>query len=514
MKLITLFLLALSQVAFSQHPEDLVSGDALAVLSIRNGYEINSQLELINKRAGIDLQNTQVINNEILSLFIKNSSDIDLSKEVLLTIEPPVLADGQKATGMFGPMPHLVLICKPKTGCELEIIPFSGVNKGTLHDGWFIASGSNNWSPPQSDSLSPIFSELPEGQLSLVIRFAKLWSQIGPLTQMAGGMMIGQMNKPGPTGVVDPKTRKQTAAISTAFRKVMQFCSQVEALSMSASIQRGKLKTEVIVVQKNPATIYVDNSLMLKMSRGLSGRALQYAMSGDFTRALMDFQLDSLGEQFDGFPVVTVTKGMRKLSDLQGDSVVSFGLDRNNGLTIAAFAEASDLEAYLAQVPVVIDEMSDQFADKFQMKLTPSVDSLTRWTVSMLGNDAQDMKVMNAVIPTDTILTFGDIDGWIGFGFGSKKSHQFAEGRNETDLSRLIESNEDISIEFAMAMDYRKFASGFLAVAKKAGTDGGKTLSKGPSAKTEIVIGMNATGYELGIEMELAGLAQLMVEMD
>jgi len=221
-----------------------------------------------------------------------------------------------------------------------------------------------------------------------------------------------------------------------------------------------------------------------------------------------------MGNNLTEFPMIAVTEGMRELADLQGDNVVMYDLDANDGLTIFALAETTDAKAYLSKVSSMMDKMTQQFADEFQMELTPT-DEPTTWKVDMLGSDAEDMKVMNAVVPTDTIISFGELGDWVGFVFGSRKVLPSVETKGETNLSRLISAHEDISIEFAMSMDARKFASAFMAIAEAAGTDdGSKTIASGPSAITEAVLGTNDKGWKLEVQMDIAGISKLVGEMD
>jgi hypothetical protein len=509
MKLITCIVLALTSFSFAQHPQDLVSPDALAVLSIKNASSIQTSLNAISsKSVGSPI-------DDVLSQFIKNPTAIDYSKGVLLTIEPGVMPEGQRPTGMFGAMPHLVVICKPKAGQTLQLNSFSGVNTSTMHEGWFVAAGGNSWSPPEGGKVSPIFAQLPEGQVSLHVMFGKLWSQIGPITQMAGGMMIGQMNKPGPTGVIDTGTRKQTAAISQAFRKVMQFCSQINSISASATLNRGVLGSEIMVERKNLSEVIVDNTTMFEMATSLRGGTLQYSMSGEFTSVLMDYQLGLMANDFDAFPIVTVTEVMRELTHLQGDNVVMYDLDSKEGLTIHALAETTDAEAYLSKAATSIDEMTDQFASQFQMELEPNAKYPTTWDVNMIGDDASDMKVMHTIVPVDTVFSFGQLGNWVSFIFGPKSSLPFAKSQGANNLSKLIASNKELSIEFAMSLDARKFAGAIMAIAESAGTDtGSNKIASTPSAVIEAVLGSKGKGWKFKTEMDLAGLAKLTEEME
>jgi len=508
MKLLLCIILVVTSTTFSQHPEDLVSADSLAILSIQDASAIQTSLEAI----GTQFTGTPI--NDLLSQFIENPSAIDYSQGVILSIEPSV-ALGLSPGGMFGAMPHLVVICKPIAGSTLELKPFSGVNISTMHDGWFVAAGGTSWTPPESGKLSPLFSELPQAQVSLHVSFGKLWSQIGPITQMAGGMKIGQLNKPGITGVVDLATRKQTAAISQAFRKVMQFCSQVETISASLSLVEGIVDTQIKIAQKNPQSKAIDNTPMQEMASSMRNSALQYAMSEEFTQLILSYDLESLGKDFDEYPMIAITEAMRDLGDLQGDNVVMFELDEKNGMTISALAETSDPEAYLARVEVMINGMTDQYADDFQMKLTPTSDSKTKWDVSMLGKTKADLKMMHAVIPSDTVLAFRRVGDWIGFSFGAVNPNPFMENPAATDLSRLITTHENISVDFAMAMDARKLISGIMAIENVEGLDPNAiTIPTTPSAKTEVVLGQNATGWMLNIQTDIAGLSMLMNEIN
>ena len=325
--------------------------------------------------------------------------------------------------------------------------------------------------------------------------------------------MIGQLNKPGITGVIDPATRKQTAAISQAFRKVMQFCSQVETISASLSLVEGKVDTRIKVAQKNPKSKSIDNTPMQEMASLMRNSALQYAMSEEFTKLLLSLY-ESFGKEIDEYPMITITEAMRDLGDLQGDNVVMFGLEDKVGLTISSLVETTDQEAYLSRAQDVINNMTTQFAKDFQMKLAPSSGSNTEWTVSMLGETKADLKMMHAVVPTDTVLALGKVGDWIGFSFGAVKSNPFNGNPSATDLSRLISTHENISVDFAMAMDAREVVRGFIAIEKDAGLDTARNVPTEPSVKTEVVLGMNSTAWILDFHSDIAGFAKLMAEID
>lgn len=513
MKLVTLLILTVAQTAFAQHPRDLVSGDALAVFSIKDGATINKTIKSINQKSGLDYPDKGV--SEILSQFIKNHAAVDVSEEILFVIEPEKFGTGLKPTGMFGSMPHLVLICKPKEGSVLEIVPFSGVNSSTMHEGWFIASGSNNWSPPAMDGLSPILSKLPAGQSGAFIKFDKLWSQLGPIVQMTGGMLIGQMNKPGPTGVIDPETRKQTAAMSSAFRQVMRFCPKIESISASASIVGSDLEAEVAVDLKNNVDVSIDNAPLSNMaSRLITGDVLQYAMTGDFTKLLLEYQVDSLGSGVDLVSkLIHVLKETPELADIHADTVVAFDVDNGTGLTISALATTPDRETYLALVPTMVDQITDQLIEKSGMEFSLIDESPTVWKVNLVG-DGVAVALMRVVYPRDTYLMFSELDSMITFSFGPKSHHRFSEGNNKTRLSQLIAARDDISIDFAMTLDARKLVAGLMKIPSPLFNQNEEVISSTPSAITDLVLGTNSSGLVLDLNMDLFEFAKLICDME
>ena len=513
MKLITLLILTVAQTAFTQHPRDLVSSDALAVFSIKDGATINKTIKSIKQKSGLDNPDKGV--SEILSQFIKNHTAVDVSEEILFVIEPEKFGIGLKPTGMFGSMPHLVLICKPKEGSELEIVPYSGVNSSTMHEGWFIASGSNNWTPPALDGLSPILSKLPAGQSGAFIKFDKLWSQLGPMVQMTGGVLIGQRNKPGPKGVIEPETRKQTAAMSRAFRQVMKYCSKIESITASASIVGSDLETEVALALKNAEEGTIDNSSLSEMaSRLVAGNVLQYAMSEDFTKFLLQFQIESLiSTKSGGSYLIPVLRGMRELVDIQGDNVVAYGLDNSSGFTITALAETPDTEAYLARVPAMINKLSEQFKEDRGMQFTPMDESPTMWKVNLVGGDLV-VAMMRVVFPKDTFLVFSDIGSMVSLSFGPESLHQFADGNNQTRLTRTIDAHGDISIDFAMSVDARKWAFGVMSLTTPSENLPTSKIHSSPSAQTNIVIGADTSGFVLDLKMDLLGFAKLVGDLE
>ncbi len=101
------------------------------------------------------------------------------------------------------------------------------------------------------------------------------------------------------------------------------------------------------------------------------------------------------------------------------------------------------------------------------------------------------------------------------FIFGPKSSLPFAKSQGANNLSKLIASNKELSIEFAMSLDVRKFAGAIMALAESAGTNtGSNKIASTPSAVIEAVLGSKGKGWKFKTEMDLAGLAKLTEEME
>ena len=172
MKIQTIIALALifafASSSQAEHPRDFVSGDAFAVLSIRDGDAINAIGKTVRQQAGF--ANSESILSNYLSVFIENPAAIDFSEEVLFVIEPTVVAEGQQPTGMFGLMPHLVFICKPKDGQAVKI-KNEYLKSSVLSAGWFIATGGTSVPEPKTYRKSPILATLKSKQVSMAVRF-------------------------------------------------------------------------------------------------------------------------------------------------------------------------------------------------------------------------------------------------------------------------------------------------------------------------------------------------------
>ena len=83
MKLCTLLVVFISQFATAQHPRDLVSSNALVVLSIQEGDTVNAIIESISDQTGYGRLDDEGFINSYLSDFLKDSSAIEDRKRVV-----------------------------------------------------------------------------------------------------------------------------------------------------------------------------------------------------------------------------------------------------------------------------------------------------------------------------------------------------------------------------------------------------------------------------------------------
>lgn len=510
-RLIIVFLFA--SAATAQHPYDFVPSDALAVLSIKNGDAVKSTLGIINEQSGLPTANPNAID---LDMFLKNPSAVDYSSQVLVILAPTKLAQGQKPTGMFGPMPHLILICKAKDGSALELLEVSGLKTTTTVDGWFIATGADQWNPQKQDGLSPILASLPNAQISAIVNFGSLWKNFGSLAQMVGGMAIGTMNRPGPDGVISPERKKATATASKGFRELTKWCATVQDLSVGLSFDKFTLVAEIDVKMKEGKDPKIDNSSLVKMSKLLSDNMMQYAMSGKLTRKLIDMDLDSLQElmpNYDG-PPSYFTANIKAMADSIKGNVIAYGLNPHNGLTITGLSDVSNQDTYLEEIFGVINESTGMLLEEFRMSLSLTNTPYT-WDISMIGSDAADRKVLNAVIRDDDQLRFvkhGKNRILMAFG---PKTWRPLEQSHLTPLSQVMQPYaEDVDIDFAMSFDARSFIVGFSEIAKIADSEEDFSVGTSPSAISSLLFGATKGGMFIEIKSDLLGVATLIAEMD
>ncbi len=518
MKITTLLILLLSSTATADYPRDFVNDDALAVLSILDDDSINSMFETIQSKSKLGNSKPNFI-DVFLGQYIDNPSAVDLSEEVLLILEPTKLAKGQRPSGMFGPMPHLVLICKAKDGRSIQMSDSINFKSSSIIDGWFIASGADKWVPKTSSALSPILSKLPETQVSFVANYGAMWKQFGPIVQMTGDMMIGGMNRPGPNGVISQQTRDATKTASKLFRELTTLCAKVDFVTFGIDFDKYILHSNIDIRMKEVNNIHnVDNVSMREMATLLSDSMIQYSMSGKLTKKLIAWDVESLKELFGPYlelgPSYFVTSGLNVLAELSSDNVVSYGLDKKNGLTISCLAEVSNQNDYLAAISIYLEEISDMLLDEYSLKLTRTKKPNT-WDVSMIGSDEADQRVMNAVFPKDDLLRFvKQRDNRIAMALGPK-SWKALKQSSPTPLSRVIQSAAStVDIDFALSFDMRKFAVGFTDIAAVANPDEDLSIKSSPSAKSSLLFGTTKNGIHIEIETDLLGSATLMAEMN
>lgn len=516
MKFHTILVLVFSQLAVADYPADLVSSDAMAILSLKNGKVINSTFESIQDQLTTGNQKPDVLDG-YLGLLLDDPSAVDLSEQVILTLQPTILSADQKPAGMFGPMPHLVLICKPIEGRKLAFNNAGMLKTSGMYEGWFVASGSDSWSPPSTEASSFLLSKLPKGQVSFAANFELIWKQFGPITQMMGGMLIGTMNKPGPTGVIAPETKRQTAATNAAFRKLMKFCSQLELVTAGIKVVGTKLSSEMHFSLKDQEDMHINNASLEEMASLLADDAIQYGMSGWLTRTLISYEFDalkSIGLVENELPMMVVTQSMQELVKLQEENVVAYGLNETSGLTVSVIAVSSDQNSYLAMVPTVIDDASEQLKNEFQLQFIPDAGASDTWDVQLLGEAPQDKLMMKSFFPEEIQLRVGKQGSdKITFALGPDNWKPFFRPHS-TSLSQLIKSHDDVSIDFAMCMDVRRIAKGFIDIGRDAGfVPQDVQVALSPSAKSSLVFGRDSIGWAVDFEVDLLGLATLMGEI-
>jgi hypothetical protein len=257
---------------------------------------------------------------------------------------------------------------------------------------------------------------------------------------------------------------------------------------------------------------------MREMATLLSDSMIQYSMSGKLTKKLIAWDVESLKELFGPYlelgPSYFVTSGLNVLAELSSDNVVSYGLDKKNGLTISCLAEVSNQNDYLAAISIYLEEISDMLLDEYSLKLTRTKKPNT-WDVSMIGSDEADQRVMNAVFPKDDLLRFvKQRDNRIAMALGPK-SWKALKQSSPTPLSRVIQSAAStVDIDFALSFDMRKFAVGFTDIAAVANPDEDLSIKSSPSAKSSLLFGTTKNGIHIEIETDLLGSATLMAEMN
>ena len=511
--ILSVFFLLVATGSYADYPRNFVSDQAIAVLSIRDGDSINSLSNTISKQAGVNGKENFLQN--YVSLFIENSNAIDFSEEVLLVIEPTVVQEGQRQTGMFGAMPQLVFICKPKTNQKLKLNK-SYLNSSILYEGWFLAAGGMNAPQPKTYKKSNILASLKNNQVSLVIEFSELWKKFGSIAQMMGGVMIGGMNKPGPDGLISVETKKAANSARKAFVDLMKTCGDIELITADIGIREFKLQANAKVSTKNHGDISVDNRSMQEMASLLADDMVQYAMSNKMTKILVDYDLSSLQalSGMDSLPLV-FTQAMKLLSDLSGDNVVSYGLTKKHGLTIAALTEVEDQREYLASIPDLVDGFKSELFNDASMAFSPTKKSKDSWDINMMSSNADDQQVLDAIFPKGDTLRFRKYGkNRISIALGPSAWDSLTQ-KHASPLSGIIKQQKNVEIALAVSINAREITRGFIEVSKVAGKGSElNEIKSSPSAKMSLVVGETKKGYIAQASLDLLGLANLYKDIE
>jgi len=507
--------LVLSTSTLAQHPLDFVPDDAIAVISIQDGDVLHSILETIKEQSG-----TETLDENILDLYLGqyfvDPSAIDLSFTTLVIMEPPTPAKGQRPSGMFGATPHLVIICKGKEGRELEVTRKSGLKTTATVDGWFIASGADQWTPRNSTNPSPILARLPDSQIGATVNFSVLWKQFGPVAKMLGGLGIGSMTRPGPDGVISDETKKAVASASKGFTEFTSWCAKVQNISVGIDFESYTIVAGIDVKMTEPTTLSIDNDSMVEMSSLLSDTMFQYAMSEKLLRKLIHLNLDSiagLGSFLPSKPPSFLTASSKILTSSTGDNVGTYSLNAQNGITISSLADVKNQDQYFIYLPETIEEISESLLDEYYMTLRPS-DTPNTWNISMNGTPA-DLEVMHALFPKGDQLRFGKQgEQRIAMAMGPRTWRALQQSHS-TPLSQVLQKHaKNIDIDFAMSFDARSLFAGLIHVVIIAGQADEINVASSPSAKSTLMFGTTQHGTYIEITSDLYGLATLIAEMD
>jgi|GEM_PF-4140347 len=503
-----LIVLLITSVTSAQHPKDFVTDEALAVLSIKNTSTVTSMLKTLNQKTASELVDVNIIQN-YLSQFIANPQSIDMDSEVMVVIEPTKLAPGKRPTGMFGPMPHLVFICKPKTSAKLQIT--GSLQSSQMIDGWFIASSVED-AVVTSGNASPILDLMPENEVSLAIRFGKLWSQFGPIAQMTGGMAIGTMNKPGPDGVISPETRKMSAALGQAFRSLTAWCALVDSIVLGFDFEDYEMVLDGKMNMKEALDVSINNESLIEMASMLSNSSLQYGMSESCTKDLMSLDIDMIQDLSTvyGYSVpFFLINELKDSFDYFRDNVFSYQINPKDGLTMLALVDVTNQSEYLDKMYDIVTASIGRLLEIYHVGLS-EIDVPYAWDINMISANDYQAQVMNTVIPKGNQLRFQKQgESLVMMWMGPKEWNSLVQKRNSPLVQVLSPFKDSVQINYAMAMDMRSLAVGILEIAEMDLEIDDVKLASGPTAECSLLIGMDSEGYMCHSEVDLFGLMSL-----
>ena len=517
---LTVFLLTslISAKSNAQYPMDFVSDDALAIVLVRNGNAINSSIQHISKQG--DFLNGVEVTNWLASNvfpFIENPSAIDDAEELLIVVEPTILEDGQKPVGMFGPMPHIVVICKPKQGQLLSLKKDSHLASGSMHEGWFIASPSVKWTKAASSGNSPLIKLLPDSQLAVAVDIQTLWQQLGPIAQMTGGLLINTMNKPDASGVVPPDTKKNTKQANKAFTESMKWLGKLKFFVGDLDLLEYKLSARTELILKSPTHALLDNSTLNDMASRLSDDMLQYGMSDEFTRKFLEYDFSGLDDGFDNLPFypILLLHSIKMLRGLTKENVASCNLSKKNGLTIARLAEVENQTEFMAKLPLIMEELTGFLLNEFSVELNPNPSEQNTWDITMIGSDSEDEKIMNGLFPKNDQWKYSALDdNKIATAIGPQTWKPLSQ-KHSTPLSQLIKQHDGLKVDFAITLDARSFVFGLAEIVKsvEAADDVG-SIDRVPATRLSLIIGDSSNSTQTELHADLLGLAKLFSDID
>jgi hypothetical protein len=328
---------------------------------------------------------------------------------------------------------------------------------------------------------------------------------------MMGGVMIGGMNKPGPDGLISVETKKAANSARKAFVDLMKTCGDIELITADIGIREFKLQANAKVSTKSHSDILMDNTSMQQMASLLADDMVQYAMSNKMTKILVDYDLSSLQalDGMDSLPLV-FTQAMKLLSDLSGDNVVSYGLTKKHGLTIAALTEVEDQREYLASIPDLVDGFKSELFNDASMAFSPTKKSKDSWDINMVSSNADDQQVLDAIFPKGDTLRFRKYGkNRISIALGPSAWDSLTQ-KHASPLSGIIKQHKNVDIALAVSINAREITSGFIEVSKIAGKGSElNEIKSSPSAKMSLVVGETKKGYIAQASLDLLGLANL-----
>ena len=174
-------------------------------------------------------------------------------------------------------------------------------------------------------------------------------------------------------GLISPESKKTAKAASTAFSKLMKSCRTLDVITLDIAIKDFELLSNLNISTMEPLDVSGTSKMMIQMASLLVDDMVQYGMSGELTRTMIENDFSSLQSVIDyGSLPVLITQGMKLLSDLSGDNVVSYGLSDQNGLAISALTQVENQKEYLAAIPNLMNEFTGILLNEANLSATPS----------------------------------------------------------------------------------------------------------------------------------------------